>query len=242
MAPASARPVPGAGRLWPAYSHWRVAAGPLADFVSAAPFVASQDVAPQVPRHRLARRLARGLAVRAAAGAPGAVVFLEAAPRLALAAGHHLLRLGWAVAPLIARWPAADGVLPAHRLAQWLATLPAAPAATLPAAPPATLPADSWRPPSGWPACLCVLLDAERSRPVSRRTLRRRFDNRYGYLAHMLPPAARLGEWGASRVLFAGQAAGAPADLQAYLGSLVAAGLVVDFVAVSQLCERGALS
>jgi hypothetical protein len=74
---------------------------------------------------------------------------------------------------------------------------------------------------------LCLLLDGERNRRVSQDRLRRRFDNRYDYLAHMLPPAARLHRWGIQRAQWLSRAAAPPPDLEPYVTSLLAYGLPI---------------
>jgi hypothetical protein len=222
----------------------------MADFVSAAPFLAEWEPASRRPEHPAAPRLARNVAelfratperdcgrqtVHAATTprAPGAparppaiALFLDVPPRLGLAVGRRLLGAGWAVAPLYARWPVRHAVLPVERLVSWMAGggSPAGPGRR-------PLEAEGTR-----PVRLCLLLDGERHWQVSPAILRRRFDNRYDYLAHMLPPAARLRHWGVVNVQWIGRTAGAPADLDAYAGSLVAAGLSAAFASVAQLC------
>jgi hypothetical protein len=81
-------------------------------------------------------------------------------------------------------------------------------------------------------APLCLLLDPERHRPVGRRILRRRFDNRYDYADHMLPPAERLQGLGVRRVRWLGRAAGVQDDLGPYAASLVTAGIALDLAAL----------
>ena len=75
---------------------------------------------------------------------------------------------------------------------------------------------------------LCLLLDQERHRPASQRVLRRRFDNRYDYAGHMLPPAERLLRLGVRRARWLGTAAAVQEDLEPYAASLVAAGIALD--------------
>ncbi|HEX2514563.1 MAG TPA: hypothetical protein VH257_07635, partial [Chloroflexota bacterium] len=141
--------------LWRAYRAWRGLAGPLADYVLPAPFLAPWNPFPCLPQAAGAGAVVELVARRAApAGADEqTVVFLEASPRLGLAAGWRLGGAGWAVAPLYGRWPAPRAVLPAERLTSWLLAVAGALFPPLPGARP-----------------LCLLLDAERERRVSPAT------------------------------------------------------------------------
>jgi hypothetical protein len=233
---------PKASPLWQAYARWRAAAGPLADFVSPTPFLAPWEPAPTVPRHPGAAGLAAALRRRvcarqrdASGHAPEAcetAVFLDVPPRLGLAAAVPILAGGWAVAPLLARWPHPGAVLPAAALTGWLLALAAPPGTSLGGQahprPPQPLPS-----PGAHPA-LCLLLDSERLRRVSRPTLARRFDNRYAYGPYMLPPAGRLQTLGVRRALFVGAAAATAPDLAEYAERL-AAGLTVELASLSSL-------
>lgn len=205
--------------LWGAYLIWRQIAGPFADFVLPTPFLAEWEAEPRPARHPQARRLARAIASRVN---PGTAVYLETSPRLGLATGTSLSASGWGVVPMIGRWPASRAVLPLGPLVNWLAS--PSPAADAPAS----------APPAGR-SNSCFLLDGERSRPVSPATLRRRFDNRYGYGAFALPPAAHLTRQDISRILWICPTAGAPPDLVEYVESLIAAGLTLEFLPLSQL-------
>ena len=230
--------------LWRAYHDWKAAAGPLADFVLPTPFLAepetpAQDalLAPRVPRHPLAQRLADGLLRREARGREDAaagrtIVFLEAVPRLALAASVYLRRHGWRVAPAFGRWPLADAVLPSLALGPWLAGVVAL-------AEPRAESGGSGEAPT---RPLCLLLDAERRRPVPASALRRRFDNRYEYGSQVFPPPARLRAWGVTQALWAGPAAALAPDLRHYADTLVNAGLLVELVRQADLIDPPAVA
>jgi hypothetical protein len=191
------------------------------------PFLAPWEVAPRRPRHPEARAVAEDLVVCATAAEGRLAVFLETTPRQGLAVAISLLRCGWHVAPLYGRWPppvARSGVLPTAPLAGWLVWLaqsykPRRPGAQRAEGTAGELP-------------LCLLLDQERHRPASQRVLRRRFDNRYDYAGHMLPPAARLLRLGVRRVRWLGKAASIQEDLELYAASLVAAGIALDLAAL----------
>ncbi len=198
--------------LWGAYRQWRVAAGSLADYVLPAPFLAPWEPAGSLPTARGATAMAGELSRRAG---PGTALILEATPRLGLAVGRRLRASGWTVAPLFGRWPAPRAVLPVERLTGWLARTAEGVAGPLVA-------------PGASPRHLCLLLDAERARRVSERTLRHRFDNRYEYATFLLPPPARLRQWDVARILWAGPAAIVPEDLEAYAEALVDAGIAVE--------------
>jgi hypothetical protein len=175
------------------------------------------------PRHPRARTLVERLS--AIADGAKTAVLLEAKPRLGLAAAGPLLERGWAVAPLYGRWPAEGAVLPTDRVGGWLLSLAQGRA-------PGAHAAERGR------RALCLLLDAERERRVSARTLRRRFDNRYAYLAHVLPPAPRFTEWGVQRVVWAGATANVAADLAGYVESVVQAGVAVEVARLVPASER----
>lgn len=216
---------------WQAYRRWRVAAGPLADYVLPAPFFATKEPPPTPLRAAHAARVARDVARRAGHEiGGGTALILEATPRLGLAVGVRLHASGWAVAPLFGRWPMPRAVLPAERLTAWLTQAMAdAPAARSAAA-------SRTRPdvPGDAPRLLCLLLDAERGRQVSQRTLRHCFDNRYDYATFLLPPPARWQRWGVTRVLWAGPAAVVPPDLATYAESLVESGIAVELIRLPQ--------
>ena len=192
-----------AGRQWQAYRRWRAVAGELADYVQAAPFLAGEPVAPRRPAHPQGPNLARFLTHRLSDG--GEFVLLEAPARLGLDVAFRLLGQRWSVAPLISRWPAPHAILPTQPLAAWLSAVP----------------------PGGGGRPLCLVLDAGRYPAASAARLRRRFDNRYRYLDHMLPPATKLREWDIARVLWIGTAAMMPADLVGYERTLTDAGISV---------------
>lgn len=173
------------------------------------------------------------------------MVILEAAPRLALAVGMRLRQAGWHVAPAIGRWSIEGAVLTSEPMTAWLVGAldgvgtggPAGNPSAGPAGGPAggagadvgvrAAPAGDLTAPERRRA-LCVLLDAERRRRVTPAALRRRFDNRYDYGPQMLPPAARLRNWGVTQVLWVGPAAALPPDLTTYGEALVAAGVMVE--------------
>jgi hypothetical protein len=238
-----------AGAVWPAYPRWRRLAGPLADFVLPAPFLAPWPAAPRLPAAPGAPAIAAALAARAS-GADGTdgtddaggswvtrtALFLEAPPRLGLATALRLGRAGWSVVPLYGRWPAPGAVLPAERLTGWLLGVACAldPSATA-GAPRDDAPGRT----SPGLARLCLLLDSQRSRPASAGVLRRRLDNRYEYLTYLLPPPARLVAGGVRRVLWAAPAAAVPPDLQDYADALVRAGIVLDLVRLGALSAPG---
>ncbi len=77
---------------------------------------------PRLPQAAGAGAVVELVARRAAPAAADeqTAVFLEAPPRLGLAAGWRLGGAGWAVAPLYGRWPAPGAVLPTERLTSWL--------------------------------------------------------------------------------------------------------------------------
>ena len=228
--------------MWRAYLGWKAVAGPLADFVLPTPFLTEPTSTPpdaasaQVPHHPLAHRLANGLMHREAGGRARAagdvfagrtIVFLEAVPRLALAAAVNLRRHGWRIAPAFGRWPIAGAVLPSLALGPWLC-------GALSERPhPSPLP--QGEEPNG---ALCVLLDAERRQPVPASALRRRFDNRYDYGSQMLPPPARLRAWGVTQALWAGPAVALAPDVLHYVDGLVNAGLPVELVRQADLTGR----
>jgi hypothetical protein len=247
-----------AGAVWPAYPRWRRLAGPLADFVLPAPFLAPWPAAPRRPAAPGAPAIAAALDARAGAADGGdggdgsegdaegprmvrTALFLEAPPRLGLAAGLRLGRAGWSVVPLYGRWPAPGAVLPVERLTGWLLGVACALDAT---APPGAQRDDALgrAPPGRAPpgrARLCLLLDSQRSRPASAGVLRRRLDNRYTYLAYLLPPPDRLTAGGVRRVLWAAPTADVPPDLQDYADALVRAGIVLDLVRLGALTAPG---
>ena len=211
--------------LWPAYARWRAAAGPLADFVLPAAFLGAAPPQPRRPSHPVARRAAAATRRLASLEPDRTAVFLEAAPRLGLAVAGALLPRGWSVAPLFGRWPVdppVATVLPAEPQAGWLAWLAGE--------------MDLVRDPKAGP--LCLLLDSERHRPVSRRALRQRFDNRYEYTSHMLPPAERLLALSVRRTVWMGPAALVPGDLESCAAALVAAGIQLDLTALPPALSR----
>ena len=261
--PSADRAVPaGARPVWPAYGRWRRLAGPLADFVLPAPFLAPWPATPRLPAARGAPALAAALDARAggpaarprgdrgpgafgAAGDAATALFLEAPPRLGLAAGLRLGRAGWTVVPLYGRWPAPGAVLPAERLTGWLLGVACAlRPATAGVAPGGPSQGDREGEGDGdgaaapRPDRLCLLLDSQRARPVAAGVLRRRLDNRYDYPAYLLPPPRRLDACRVGRVLWAAPAAAVPPDLQEYAEALVRAGIVLDLVRLGDL--RGA--
>ncbi|MDQ3703126.1 MAG: hypothetical protein M3442_19735 [Chloroflexota bacterium] len=228
---AASPPVPS---LWRAYRRWRVAAGPLADYVLPAPFLATWEPPTTPLRSEGAARIARDVARRAGPGiGRGTALILEATPRLGLAVGVRLHASGSAVAPLFGRWPVPRAVLPAERLTAWLTQA----MADAPAIRSASDSRARSRAPGDAPRLLCLLLDAERGRRVSQRTLRHRFDNRYEYATFLLPPPARWQRWGVTRILWAGPAAVVPPDLTTYAESLVDSGIAVELI---RLFERRA--
>ncbi|HEX2514043.1 MAG TPA: hypothetical protein VH257_05005 [Chloroflexota bacterium] len=222
--------------LWQAYRAWRGLAGPLADYVLPAPFLAPWNPVPCLPQAAGAGAVVELVARRAAPADADeqTAVFLEASPRLGLAAGWRLGGAGWAVAPLYGRWPAPGAVLPAERLTSWL--LAVAGALRAPATP---RPARAGGAPGARP--LCLLLDAERERRVSPATLRRRFDNRYDYPDYLFPPPQRLRGWGVGRAVWAGPSAAFPPGLQDYAEGLVRAGISLDLLRLPPLPARGRL-
>jgi hypothetical protein len=190
----------------------------MAAFVLPTPFLWEGAVEPRVPQHREARPVVAALTARVHQDGAGRVAaFADLPARLGLTTGHRLLQAGWRVAPLYGRWPAPEAVLPGRPLADWLLGLTAAMGTRhVPEAAP-----------------LCLLLDGERTRPVSAATLRQRFDNRFSYLAHMLPPAAHLERWGVQYVVWAGTSATVRDDLAPYAESLANAGLALDVMRVT---------
>jgi hypothetical protein len=228
--------------LWGAYQTWRTAAGPLADFVSVAPFLAPWTPGARAPAHPGAAHLVRRIRQRLAAhGHDPTAVFLEAPPRLGLAVGRLLSMGGWTVIPLFARWPAPRAVLPVEHLAGWLLSGAAewrerTAAYRHPENPPGAVDAtdavEAAAVAARGSARLCLLLDAERARTVPPATLRRRFDNRYEYGPYTLPPGERLREWGIARVLWPGPAVAPAADLDEYAAALTAASITLDLVSL----------
>ncbi|MBI3971400.1 MAG: hypothetical protein HY332_08935 [Chloroflexi bacterium] len=248
------------GPLWHAYRLWRAAAGPFADYVLVAPFLAGWQPVSRFPVHRDAAGVTRGIGARADRDA--VAVLLEATPRLALSIGARLQRYGWAVVPFFGRWPAERAVLPVERLTGWLAGAAAAFVATGPSGDvPIELRGSTERPSRRCrslfpareggrgvssrldpPVQVCFLLDSDRRRTVTPLTLRTRFDNRYDYAEHMLPPAEYLWRWGVTRTVWVGRAATPPPDLDTYAHSLIAHGLTVELAPLAALIapERGA--
>jgi hypothetical protein len=220
---------PTSGALRAAYLGWRAAAGPLADFVSVAPFLAAWATPPRAAHHPAARRLAERVLARARAERRPVAVFLDAPPRLGLATAAGLAEAGWFIAPLYGRWPVAPAVLPVEPLARWLA------------APPVVDHRDDRDDHRDQPGegvenrVYCLLLDAQRARRTSRHALRRRFDNRFEYGAYQLPPPAYWRRLGVERVIAAGPAAAMPADLEPYAEQLAAAGLTLDLLSLAAL-------
>lgn len=220
--------------LWRAYQTWRTAAGPLADFVSVTPFLAPWTPVERAPVHPKAPHLVRCILERLAAdGQSRTALFMEAPPRLGLAAGRRLGAIGWTVVPLFARWPAPQAVLPVEHLAGWLLSCAAEwPSRSTPrgAAEKPPRVANARAPASPGSPRICLLLDAERARAVPPKTLHRRFDNRYEYGAYTLPPGERLREWAVTRILWLGPTAMPAPDLDAYASALIAAGITLDLV------------
>jgi hypothetical protein len=147
-----------------------------------------------------------------------AAVFLEAPPRLALATAHLARRRDWWVVLLIAPWPIPRAVLPVEPLLGWVRRPPEPP-----------------RLPSNVVGNALFLLDASRHRAASQGTLRRRFDNRYEYLAHMLPPAAHLQRQGIQQARWISRTAAITDDLAGYADSLVAAGISLSLTPLTRL-------
>lgn len=209
----------GAPGLWDAYLIWRRIAGPFADFVLPTPFLAEWEADPRSPRHPQARRLAHVIAGRVG---PGTAVYLETPLRLGLATGTRLTEAGWAFVPMIGRWPAPLAVLPTRPLVNWLAAPPTRIDVPVPSAG------------AGWKR-ICFLLDGERECTVSSASRRTHFDNRYGYGAFALPPAAHLRRQEISKVWWICPSAAPAPDLHEYAEGLVDAGISIEFTPLTSL-------
>jgi hypothetical protein len=138
------------------------------------------------------------------------LVDLPAARTLPLAPA--LSRAGLLVVPVIHRWCATRAVLPSDELLALLQHC-----------------SREVRPPRRDRGA-AFLLDGDRAGPARlRRGSRplRRFDNRYAYGPHALPPPAALRQEGIDRVMLVTR--GVPAqDLERFLGAATRADMVVD--------------
>ena len=199
---------------------WRGLAGPLADYVLPAPFLAPWDspVSASAPgaagagavRGRCVARPGDGTArrQRTASRRPS---FWRRPPRLGLAAGLRLggRRLGGG-APLRALAGARGGAPGGAPDRPGCSAVAGALAPLRPAT--AARPgrrARTRRRPGPAPSASCSTPSGRGASPAG--TLRRRFDNRYDYPDYLLPPPRRLRAWGVGRALWAGPSAALPA-------------------------------
>jgi hypothetical protein len=183
-----------------AFVLWQRAAGPYWPYVCAAPFVsgpAPASAARVRPEPRL-RELLSSLAE------PATALFVDLPPAGALGVAPDLSARGAAVVPVIQRWCAPAGLLPARPLVDRLVSAAGA----------------LGRPRRG---AVVLLLDGERAGRPRERPPPRRFDNRYDYPVCRFPPPALLRREGIERVRWVGR--GIAADLRVYARGLAAAGL-----------------
>lgn len=191
-----------------AFVRWQWAAGPLAPFVNVAPFLAASR---RVVRPRSDDALVERIVSLVPAGPHLLVLDLPCERGIWVVAALHRHH-GYAVAPVIVRWPAEQGLLDGSRLAGAL-----------------TAAATELRRLAG-PGRLAVLLDGDRGVYEARsgrsreQALIRRFDNRYEYSSHLLPRADFLVSLGVKQVLLAGPFLPAP-DVRQLLESAAAGGL-----------------
>jgi hypothetical protein len=194
------------GALPRAFVLWQRAAGPYWPYVCAAPFVSGS--APTAAGRARPERHLRDLL--SALAEPTTALFVDLPPAGPLGVAPDLSARGLAVVPVIQRWCAPAGLLPARPLVDRLVGAAEA----------------LGRPRRG---AVVLLLDGERAGRARERPPPRRFDNRYEYPACRFPPPALLRREGIERVRWVGR--GIAADLRLYARGLAAAGLeplVVD--------------
>lgn len=188
---------------------WHRLAGPFWPYVGATPFISPMvPPSPTPVRRAIAPRIAR-LLDPAGSGLMAVIIDLPAVPVLEMASA--LAAAGLWVVPLIQRWLVDGAVLPAEPLARALYTPP-----KTPVPPPA-------------PIGVVFILDGQRAGKPSRLDRRyrpRRFDNRYEYTPHVLPPPGVLAQHGVGRVSLLTRAGRVGPDLAQYVRDLETAGLI----------------
>ena len=188
---------------------WHRLAGPFWPYVGAPPFISPfVPDSPAPVRRAMAPRIGRLLGA-AGPGLVAVIIDLPAVPMLEMASA--LAAAGCWVVPLIQRWLADGAVLPAEPLARALYAPP-----KTPVPPPA-------------PIGVVFILDGQRAgKParLDRRYRPRRFDNRYEYTPHVLPPPGFLAQHGVGRVSLLARNGRVAPDLALYVRDLATAGLI----------------